>query len=101
MKRLSQIEVGVPTFSAIFVVAAATWYCAVILGLREGKGFLSGVSDFWAMAYFACPLLCVLLAPIFTRLYVAGNRPYPWMFWPALVLGLSPALWFGVLIILS
>lgn len=101
MQRFYQIQVGVPTLSAIYVGAAAIWYCAVILGLRGGKTLLGGVSDFWVVAFFASPLLCVLLAPSFTRLYFEGNRSCRWMFWPAIVFGLSPAFWLGALLLVT
>src|SRR5690349_18055670 len=101
MRRLSQIQVGVPTFSAIFAAATVAWYSAMILGMSRGKAFMSELSDFWSLAYVGCPLLCALLAPIFVRVYVYGNRKHPWLFWSALTFGFSPFVLGGVLILLS
>ena len=98
-RTLLRTPIRVRSIAAIIATATVLWY--VLLAFREGKGFVSGLSDFWSTVYFGAPLLTLILSPIFTRVYFSDFSRHGLIFWFTLIFGLSPWLFFCLFVLVS
>lgn len=96
-----QTSIGFKSVATVIMTMTTLWYVAIILAFREGKSFAAGLSDFWSTVCIGGPLLSFLLIPMFARIYVGERCPHRFVFWFALIFGLSPWLLFGFLALVS
>lgn len=94
MNSLRKVKVGIPSLAGLVLLFAALWHLSLLLGTQAGKGFVSNLSLFWVAVFSLCPYICGGFLLLLTAIYFRGHRAHTKWYATAVVIGLTPMLWF-------